>query len=784
MFKRKRAASRTIVSMAALLPGPMWLGCSASKDPPKGELMLAFDTDMAVPKDVDRISLDITANGTPIFKYDWDVGPSGLHLPSTFAVVAGSNPSVPARMVLVARQLGRARVLREVIATVPTDRTARLPMRIEWLCDGTAVESAPGEVQSTCPSGQTCVAGTCTSVAVDSTTLPTYRSEDVYGGGTGAGDGTCFDTVGCFAQGAEVAVDLASCTIAEPPAGGNGLNVGLVLPAGGDGICGPRACLIPLDAESPSGWQKSLGRIVLPKAACEKLGGGKIRGVAVSTTCETKTESVPTCGPWSSVQTDPGTFDAGPPDMWVGPPADSGNDGSVDVQADSGGGGSGGVVDGAVDGAVADAGRDTGAEGGIDAAQDGAAVRSDAAQDGASGGSDRDTGGESGAGGSGGSQDGGGAGGGGNVGGGGSGGMAGSGGATGQGGASGSGGAGGSSGSSGGSGASGSAGADAAAGGDSSDSDGSTNCDNQRDCYGKCYNCALGGPCKTTYDTCMNNTDCKALDDCIHPACDATNVDWGDCVSKCQADHAPSAAAWNAIDKCAYCTACKSDCSSDPDVATLCAPDPNIGLNNDVGQVITESVFNQMFPNKISFYTYAQFVAAVDQFKLFGNSKFGTTTQKQELAAFFANVYHETGGLTYIDELNPPSTYCLDTNPLCDCAGGLDYHGRGPLQLSSNGTYCLAGIYFGVNLHTNPGLVSQDSQLAWNVAVWFWMTHNGSGTQTCHTSMTTGAGFGQTILTIKGMLECPTNSQAQDRITKYQEFCTLLGVDPGSNLTC
>ena len=50
-------------------------------------------------------------------------------------------------------------------------------------------------------------------------------------------------------------------------------------------------------------------------------------------------------------------------------------------------------------------------------------------------------------------------------------------------------------------------------------------------------------------------------------------------------------------------------------------------------------------------------------------------------------------------------------------------------------------------------------------------------------------GFGATIAHINGSLECPSlgggNTSARDeRIKRYKQFCDLLGVTYGNNLTC
>ncbi|HEY3478091.1 MAG TPA: glycoside hydrolase family 19 protein, partial [Streptomyces sp.] len=62
------------------------------------------------------------------------------------------------------------------------------------------------------------------------------------------------------------------------------------------------------------------------------------------------------------------------------------------------------------------------------------------------------------------------------------------------------------------------------------------------------------------------------------------------------------------------------------------------------GFVVTEAQFNQMFPNRNSFYTYSGLTAAMSAYPGFATTG-SDTVKKQEAAAFLANVSHETGGL-------------------------------------------------------------------------------------------------------------------------------------------
>ncbi|WP_229401325.1 glycoside hydrolase family 19 protein [Micromonospora okii] len=208
---------------------------------------------------------------------------------------------------------------------------------------------------------------------------------------------------------------------------------------------------------------------------------------------------------------------------------------------------------------------------------------------------------------------------------------------------------------------------------------------------------------------------------------------------------------------------------------------------NPGGFVVSEAQFNQMFPSRNSFYTYAGLVGALSAYPAFARTG-DATVQRQEAAAFLANVYHETGGLVHIVEQNTANYphYCDSTQPYGCPAGQAAYYGRGPIQLSWNFNYNAAGIALGLPLLTNPSLVQTDATVAWKTAIWYWMTQNGPGTMTAHNAMVTGAGFGQTIRSINGALECNGGNpaQVQSRVTRYQQFVGILGVPAGANLSC
>jgi predicted chitinase len=205
------------------------------------------------------------------------------------------------------------------------------------------------------------------------------------------------------------------------------------------------------------------------------------------------------------------------------------------------------------------------------------------------------------------------------------------------------------------------------------------------------------------------------------------------------------------------------------------------------GFVVSEAQFDQMFPNRNSFYTYSGLTAALSAYPGFATTG-SDTVQKQEAAAFLANVSHETGGLVYVVEQDTSnySHYC-DASQSYGCpAGQSAYYGRGPIQLSWNFNYKAAGDALGIDLLDNPGLVQTDASVSWKTGLWYWDTQTGPGTMTPHDAMVNSAGFGETIRSINGSIECNGGNPAevQDRVNAYESFTSILGVPAGGNLSC
>ncbi|GAA0432772.1 glycoside hydrolase family 19 protein [Streptomyces luteireticuli] len=202
---------------------------------------------------------------------------------------------------------------------------------------------------------------------------------------------------------------------------------------------------------------------------------------------------------------------------------------------------------------------------------------------------------------------------------------------------------------------------------------------------------------------------------------------------------------------------------------------------------VSEAQFQQMFPRRNAFYTYNGLVAALGAYPGFAGTG-SREVRQQEAAAFLANVDHETGGLVHIVEQNTANYphYCEANRPYGCPAGQAAYYGRGPLQLSWNYNYKAAGDALGIDLLHNPSLAQNDAAVSWKAALWYWNTQRGPGTMTPHEAIVNGRGFGETIRSINGAMECNGRNpgQVQSRVASYQRFTQILGVAPGGNLSC
>ncbi len=292
-----RIAVTTLAAAACVLGS---VSCSA---PSKGALVLAISTDMQTPKDIDVVSVFVSTNSVPKYDYLGRVTPDGkVTLPATMPVVEPDDPSAKVRIRVVAFKQADAKVMRDVVTTVPHQRTALLRLPLDFLDvgsvksggippkffpDGKSVVDGLTEWDPTNPTdvvpkcdflaGLTMVNGVCAEVGVDSSKLPDYSEPAVFGEG-GLQNGvpaSCFDAARCFA-GATPVVGLttaASGACSFPlPAGAQPSTFNVALVTATTGTCAGASCYVPLPNDADEGWVVSSGTVQLAPGVCQKLG--------------------------------------------------------------------------------------------------------------------------------------------------------------------------------------------------------------------------------------------------------------------------------------------------------------------------------------------------------------------------------------------------------------------------------------------------------------------------------------------------------------------------------
>ncbi|XP_041016567.1 chitinase 10 [Juglans microcarpa x Juglans regia] len=245
----------------------------------------------------------------------------------------------------------------------------------------------------------------------------------------------------------------------------------------------------------------------------------------------------------------------------------------------------------------------------------------------------------------------------------------------------------------------------------------------------------------------------------------------------------------------------------------LCTEAQRLSLCSQVSKELFDKIFLHKDDNACpakNFYTYDSFLNASKFFPKFGATG-SSATRKREVAAFLAQISHETTGgwatapdgpyawgLCFREEVSPQSNYCDSTNKEWPCYPGKSYKGRGPIQLSWNFNYGPAGKALGFDGLRNPEIVANNSLIAFKTALWFWMTEQ-KPKPSCHdvmvgryvpteadTAANRTAGYGLVTNIINGGLECgiPNDGRVSDRIGYFKRYAELFNVDTGPNLDC
>jgi hypothetical protein len=278
------ATACTVGVLAAALAA-----CSAKHDPAPGEIFLAIDSNLKFPDDIDGIGISIKDQQGIVSEDNvFPLGPGdGAQLPATLAVIRGTTEPITIRAV---GYKGTTPItVREVITTIPADRTALLHVDLSFLNEGLVTMPASSTLVSQltvpCENNTSPVGGTCQSFTLDSATLPTYDPTQV---GTSDGASASVDIDDCLTGGSSVTPDTTDCTIALPSAAAN---IGLMLPANSPGWCNGESCVVPLigsavDGTVGDGWMLMPdGKVHLPQGVCAK--GYPVFTAPVTTTCPT-----------------------------------------------------------------------------------------------------------------------------------------------------------------------------------------------------------------------------------------------------------------------------------------------------------------------------------------------------------------------------------------------------------------------------------------------------------------------------------------------------------------
>ncbi|KAI4378054.1 hypothetical protein MLD38_015594 [Melastoma candidum] len=231
---------------------------------------------------------------------------------------------------------------------------------------------------------------------------------------------------------------------------------------------------------------------------------------------------------------------------------------------------------------------------------------------------------------------------------------------------------------------------------------------------------------------------------------------------------------------------------------------------------------NSPVAHAVGFWDYRSFITSSTLFQPLG---FATTggklLQQLEIAAFLGHVGSQTScipysppnlpfiliyrvdmewqlggplawGLCYNKEMSPTQSYCDDyykfTYP---CTPGAEYYGRGALPIYWNYNYGAVGEALNVNLLDHPEYIEQNATLAFQAAIWRWMTPIKKSQPSAHdvfvgnwkpTKNDTLAkrvpGFGSTMNILYGDRVCGQGDidSMNTIISQYLYYLDLLGV--------
>jgi hypothetical protein len=288
----------------ALCAALLLAACTSSKPT---EIVAGVSTQIAVPEYLKTVALVVQTGGRTLFCDTYPVFDGSATLPATLGVLERTEGGAVTVQVLGFRTQDSAfaddcirsipdadetdvMVVRRRRLTFVDDSILFLPLPLKESCNDTA-----------CPEDQACIGGACVPIDVDSSTLPAFKSELIFGD-----TNTCFDAERCLdaARAPVLLEDPASCSFrAQWPSGApmpepGELNVRLFYNTFGSEV-------LDLDREqSPVSEQEGfnipdqsdpLAFRLAPNLCATNYQADKVLGVEASALCSPKRALQPLC---------------------------------------------------------------------------------------------------------------------------------------------------------------------------------------------------------------------------------------------------------------------------------------------------------------------------------------------------------------------------------------------------------------------------------------------------------------------------------------------------------
>ncbi|KAH9727881.1 Chitinase-like protein 1 [Citrus sinensis] len=228
---------------------------------------------------------------------------------------------------------------------------------------------------------------------------------------------------------------------------------------------------------------------------------------------------------------------------------------------------------------------------------------------------------------------------------------------------------------------------------------------------------------------------------------------------------------------------------------------------------------NTPVAHAVGFWDYQSFITATVKYQPLGFGTTGTKLDKmKEICAFLAHVGCKTScgygvatggplawGLCYNHEMSPSQSYCDDSYKYTyPCTPGAEYYGRGAIPIYWNYNYGATGEALKADLLNHPEYIEQNATLAFEAAIWKWMTPVKKSQPSAHdafvgnwkptkndTLSKRGPNFGTTMNILYGESVCGQGDidAMNNIVSHYLYYLDLLGVGreqagPNEELSC